>query len=129
MQKHSAQESISRSRRHHLHSPWRRGVYSFLLVASVMTIGTVGMHAIEGLSYMDAFYFMSMIVTAQGSAYTPSSVLGKLFASLIAFVSVGAVIASIGFFFGPFFGRLWHIGIVKIEEEIEDLQDKKEKKN
>ncbi len=53
-----------RRRHHRYHSPWRRGGYSFLLVAVIMTIGTLGMRYFEHLSYLDAFYFMSMIATA-----------------------------------------------------------------
>lgn len=111
--------------KHHYHSPIRRGVYSFLLVAGVMTVGTVGMHVCEGLTYLDAFYFMSMIATAQGPTYTPHTVLGKLFSSFMAFVSAGAVVAALGFFYGPFMGKLFHIGMERMKEEIKTLEDKR----
>ncbi len=103
--------------RHHLHSPWRRGLYSALLVGIIMFIGTLGMHRLERLSYLDAFYFMSMIATAQGPMLIPATAAGKLFAAFMAFVSVGTVVASLGFLFGPFFGRLWTIGAQRLEEE------------
>lgn len=109
-------------KRHHYHSPWRRGLYSIGLVAVVMTIGTVGMHRIERMSYIDAFYFMSMIATAQGSAFTPTTAAGKIFASVMSFLSVGTVAAALGFLFGPFFGKLWHIGVEKLEEEARLLE-------
>ncbi len=80
------------------------------------------MHQFEGMSYLDAFYFMSMIATAQGPAATPATRAGKLFASLMAFVSVGIGVASLGFLFGPFFGQLWRIGIERFEEERELLR-------
>ena len=102
---------------HHYRSPWRRGAYAFLFVTAIVTVGTVGMHRFEGLSYLDAFYFISMIATAQGSAITPATVGGKLFAALMAYISVGSVVASLGFFFGPFFGQLWHLGVKWLEEE------------
>lgn len=108
-------------RRHHYHSPWRRGAYSLALVASVMTVGTLGLHALEGESLLDAFYVMSMIATAQGPATTPATAAGKLFLSLMAFVSVGSVIAALGFLFGPFFGQLWTIGKERMEEEARVL--------
>ena len=107
---------------HHYHSPIRRGLYSLGLVASVMLIGTLGMHLFENMSFLDAFYFMSMIATAQGSAITPATTGGKIFAAAMAFVSVGAVVASLGFFFGPFFGKLWHVGVQKFEEEMKHLK-------
>ena len=115
-------------RHHHYRSPWRRGLYSFGLVASVMAFGTLGMHRLEGMSYLDAFYFMSMIATAQGPTVTPATSVGKLFASFMAFLSVGTVLASLGFLFGPFFGQLWKIGVERLEEEAKLLKKPDEKK-
>ena len=112
-------------RHHHYRSPWKRGAFSCGLVASVMLVGTVGMHLIERMRYIDAFYFMSMIATAQGPVVTPLTTAGKLFASFMAFVSVGTVVASLGFLFGPFFGRLWKIGVERLEEEAERLERRK----
>ena len=80
------------------------------------------MHLLERMSYLDAFYFMSMIATAQGPTATPLTPAGKLFASFMAFISVGSVVASLGFLFGPFFGRLWKIGVERLEEEASRLQ-------
>ena len=111
----------------HYHSPWKRGIYSATLVSLVMLVGTIGMHVIEHLSYLDAFYFMSMIATAQGPSMTPSTPGGKLFAALMAFVSVGTVVAGLGFLFGPFFGQLWRVGIELLEKEEEQLFKKHRK--
>jgi hypothetical protein len=104
-------------RRKNVRSVYRRGLIAILLVASVLLVGTVGIHLIEGYSYIDSFYFMSMLATAQGPAGTPATTAGKLFASLMAFVSVGTVVASLGFLFGPFFGAVWRVGVQKVEEE------------
>lgn len=112
---------------HHLRSPIKRGLLSFALVAIVMLVGTIGIHHLERLSYLDAFYFMSMIATAQGPTTVPTTVAGKLFTALIAFVSVGSVVAALGFLFGPFFGRLWRLGVEKMEEEIEHLSRHEDK--
>lgn len=89
-----------------------------------MLIGTYGMHRIEKLPYLDAFYFMSMIATAQGPTIAPITPAGKVFASLMAFISVGFVVAALGFLFGPFFGKLWKVGFEKLEHEIEVLEGK-----
>ena len=113
---------------HHYRSLWRRGVYSFLFVTVVVAVGTIGMHWIEGMSYLDAFYFMSMIATAQGPMVTPATAAGKLFTSLMAFISVGSVVAALGFVFGPFFGQLWHVGVKRLEEEAALLRKHDEKK-
>ena len=112
-------------RRHHYHSPLKRGAWSLLLVGSIMAVGTIGMHRLEGLSYLDAFYFMSMIATAQGPAAMPRTAAGKIFASLISFISVGCVVASLGFLFGPFFGQLWRVGVDKLEDELHQLHRNK----
>ena len=90
-----------------------------------MAVGTAGVHGLEGLSWLDAFYFMSMVATAQGPTTEPVTPAGKIFVSLIAFISVGSVVASLGFLFGPFFGKLWRIGVYKLEEELRLLGRKK----
>ena len=91
-----------------------------------MGVGTVGMHCIERLSYLDSFYFMSMIATAQGPTIAPVTALGKIFASLMAFISVGAVVAALGFLFGPFFGKLCKIGFEKLEQELHLIDKNKD---
>ncbi len=116
-------------RRHHYHSMVRRGIYCLGLAGSVLCLGTFGMHFIEGFHYIDAFYFTSMIATSQGPPplIAPSTQLGKLFACFLAFISMGAMVASLGFLFGPFLGKLWKIGVVKFEEELEVLHLRKPK--
>ena len=84
-------------------------------------IGTVGLHLIEHLSWIDAFYFISMIVTAQGPVTMPATTAGKVFVSFIAFISVGSVVAALGFLLGPFLGQLFKIGV----NILEDGKDRK----
>ena len=109
---------------HRYRSHWKRGLYSLLLVTAVVAVGTLGMHQLERMSYLDAFYFMSMIATAQGPMVIPATAAGKLFAALMAYISVGSVVASLGFFFGPFFGQLWHVGMKWLEEEIHSIESR-----
>lgn len=113
---------------HHLHSTKRRTLYSIVIVIAVMGLGTVGMKIFEGYTWVDAFYFTAMIATAQGSAITPATTAGKIFTVFMAFLSVGMVITTLGFLFGPFLGRLWHIGRIKLEEEIQALERLKKNK-
>lgn len=108
--------------RHKYHSFYRRALYSFTLVISVLIIGTVLFHYVENYPYVTAFYFMSMIATAQGPAIVPAGAVGKLLTSLMAFISIGSVIFALGFIFGPFFGRLLKIGEEKLKEEEEALE-------
>jgi len=106
---------------------WARAGYSFALIAAVVLIGTLAMHAIEGWSYLDSFYFTSFIATGQGppSNLQPASSLGKVFSSLLAFVSVGTVITALLFLFGPFLGRVLRAGEQKLEEVEREVEGKK----
>jgi voltage-gated potassium channel len=99
---------------------WVRAVYSIALIGAVVLIGTLAMHAIEGWSYLDSFYFTSFIATGQGPPgnLLPTSPLGKVFSSLLAFISVGTVITALLFLFGPFLGRVLKAG----EEKVERLE-------
>lgn len=94
------------------------------MLATVVIIGTLAMHAIEGWSYLDSFYFTSFIATGQGPPgnLQPASALGKVFSSVLAFVSVGTVITALLFLFGPFLGRVLRAGeekLEKVEKEVE----------
>lgn len=113
------------------HSIYRRALYAFALVFGVMFFGTVAFHYVEGYSYVDSFYFMSMLATAEGPTTIPVTVIGKLLASVLAFVSIGAVIFALGFIFGPFFGKLVRSGereLVKEERILKKDLKKVEKK-
>ncbi len=107
-------------KRHHLHSFLNRGIYSMAIVVSVLGFGIFCFHKIEHFSYMDSFYFVSMIATGQGPPPTvlPVTSFGKLFTCFYAFISVGSMVASLGFLFGPFLGQLFRIGVLKLEEEL-----------
>lgn len=113
--------------RHH-HSLWKRGAYAFALVAGLVSVGTLGMHAFEHMTYLDAFYFMSMITTAQGPALIPSTPAGKIFAAFMSFISVGTVVGALGYLFGPFFTRIWKVSVHKLEEEERSFEAKFKKR-
>ena len=114
-----------RKARHRIpESFWVRAAYSVALIAAVELIGTVAMHAIEGWSYLDSFYFTSFIATGQGPPgnLQPDSPLGKVCSSLLAFVSVGTVVTALLFLFGPFLGRVLRAGEEKLEEIGKDVE-------
>jgi len=106
-----------------------RAAYSVLLIGVVLIVGTVSMHLIEGWSYLDSFYFTSFIATGQGPPpnLAPESGVGKIFASLLAFVSVGTVITALLFIFGPFLGRVLRVGVEKVEEVEREIEGKPRK--
>ena len=111
------------------HSFLTRALYSFILIAAVVLVGTLGMHVVEGWSYLDSFYFTSFIATGQGppASLDPQTSAGKLFASVLAFVSVGTVVTALLFLFGPFLGRVFRAGVEKIEEVEREVEGKGER--
>ena len=107
-------------------SVFRRAFYAITVVILVLIIGTIGFHYIEGASYIDAFYFESMLATGQGPPTAPPSDGAKIFTSIMAFVSVGSVVSTLLFAVGPVLRRFWReeaeyveAGARHLEQEIE----------
>ncbi len=115
--------------RHPLSPIARRSAYALFAIFVVMLIGTVGVKELEGYDWVYSFFFMSMVATGQGPP-TPN-ITGNtalIFVSVMAFISTGTVITSIGVIFGPFFGYLIHKGVRFSERELEKLQLEKKNK-
>lgn len=92
-----------------------------------MIIGTVGMKLLAGWSWVDSFYFMSMVATAQGPSIAPPTFWSKIFASIMAFVSIGTLITAIGTIFGPFLGYVFHKGVMFAEKELDGKSNEERK--
>ena len=122
-------EGIARIVRHPLSPFKRRALFSFVILAIVMAIGTIGMMFLEGWDPVTSFYFMALLATAEGPALSPLTVAGKLFASLMAFVSIGAAISAITFTFGPLFGYALREGFAYVEKEEDKLKTRIEHKD
>src|SRR2546428_10466775 len=120
---------ISRIVRHPLSPFKKRAFFSIVVLAVVMAIGTIGMMLLEGWDSVTSFYFMALLATAEGPALSPLTVAGKLFASLMAFGSIGAAISAITFTFGPLFGSGLEEGLAYIENEEEKLKSGLERKD
>ncbi len=108
---------IRRAIKHPLSPFKRKTLYSIAILTVVLAIGTEVMHVLEGWSYVDSFYFISLLATTQGPTTIPRTALGKIFAAVIAFVSVGAVISAVVFVFGPLMGTVLKMGMDYIEKE------------
>ncbi len=106
----------------------RRALYSFLAVAVVLAVGTIGFHLLEGVSYVDGFYFESMMAAGQGPPFTLYTDSGKIFASIMGFASVLTVIASLVLNVLPTLGRLWREGLELVEREAKTLEEDLAKK-
>ena len=96
----------------------RRGFYAITSILLVLAVGTVGFHSIEGLSYVDAFYFESMLATGQGPPIQLATDPGKVFASIMGFISVGAVATTLVLTLGPALLDLWREGLEAAEREV-----------
>ena len=112
-------------------SPFRRAFYAITVVIVVLIVGTIGFHLIEGMDWVDSFYVESMIATGQGPPYAMATDPGKIFASIMAFVSVASVATSIFLTLGPIVIQMWREGVDRVEREArvleDDLRGKKEK--
>jgi len=109
----------------------RRVFYAISGIAAVMVIGTVGFHLIEGMDWVNAIYFESMLATGQGPPIQLVTDSGKIFASVMAFVSVGSVITALVVTLVPIISQLWREGWESVEKDAKeferDLTRKKEK--
>ena len=100
----------------------RRAFYAISSIVLVLALGTLGFHAIEGVSYVDSFYFESMMAAGQGPPFTLVTDTGKIFASIMGFVSVGAVATTLVFTLGPAFLTLWREGLEHMEGEARAIE-------
>jgi hypothetical protein len=115
--------------RHPLSPFKRRAFFSIVVLAIVMAVGTGGMMVLEGWDLVSSFYFMSLLATAEGPAQSPMTVGGKIFASFMAFLSIGAAISAITFTFGPLFGSILKEGFAYVEKEEDKLKTRLEHKD
>ena len=53
----------------------------------------------------------------------PKTAGGKIFVSIMSFISVRGGVAALGFLFGPFLGKIWRIGVEHLEEELHHKKD------
>jgi hypothetical protein len=129
MPRHCLELSYSRLLKHPLSPVARRSAYAVLAIIIVMIVGTIGVKELTGSDWVYSFFYMSMIATGQGPpANNLNSPSAEIFIAIMAFVSVGTVITSVGVIFGPFFGYLFHIGVRFSEKELEKLESERQKK-
>ncbi len=123
------QGGISRIVRHPLSPFKKRAFLAIVVLAIVMAIGTIGMMIIENWDPVTSFYFMALLATAEGPPEVPGSPQGKIFASFMAFFSIGAAISAITFTFGPLFGSILKEGFAYVEKEEDKLKARLEHKD
>jgi hypothetical protein len=115
-------------------SALRRVVYGLIGIALVMTVGVIGFREIEGMSLVNAVYFESMLATGQGPPLALNTDLGKIFASIMAFLSLGSVLTTLFVTLVPLGGEIWREfierseeGAVRIERDISRNNDEEPK--
>jgi hypothetical protein len=104
------------------HTAVRRLVYALCGIGVVLAAGTIGFQLIAGLSPVNSFYFESMLATGQGPPIVLTTDSSKIFASIMAFVSVGSVVSTLLFAVGPIVRRFWREEAERIEEEARRIE-------
>jgi hypothetical protein len=104
----------------------RRAFLALSLVAAAETLGTVGFHLLEKVSWINAFYFESMLATGQGPPFALATSAGKLFASFMGYVSVGSTLSAVVFVLGPILARAWRGFVEGVEQEATVLEHRVE---
>ena len=84
------------------------GIIALALIAVSLSVGMVGYHLLEGLSWIDAFLNASMLLGGMGPVHTPVTYGGKLFAGLYALYCGLAVILVAGVILAPVAHRILH---------------------
>jgi hypothetical protein len=100
----------------------RRLLYALSGIGVVLIAGSVGFHIVAGLDAVNSVYFESMLATGQGPPFPLNTDNAKIFASIMAFVSVGSVVSTLLFAVGPVVRQVWHNSLVWVEEEVRDFE-------
>jgi hypothetical protein len=115
-ERRSAATALRRGRR-------RRAVYALVFLALVLLVGTVGFHLLAGLGWVDSVYFESMLATGQGPPLSLTTDTAKLYASAMAFASVGSTLTTVIFTLGPMVARLWREVAGRIEQDARRFEE------
>jgi hypothetical protein len=78
------------------------------LIAGSLAIGMIGYHAIEKLSWLDAFLNATMLLGGMGPVNTPVTAAGKFFAGCYALYSGLIFLVAVAIVLAPAFHRIMH---------------------
>jgi len=84
------------------------GISGLILLVFSLSIGMIGYHFLEGLSWIDSLLNASMILGGMGPVAPLQTVAGKLFASFYALFSGVVLLAAVGILAAPIFHRFLH---------------------
>lgn len=91
-------------------------LFSIVFIAFSLGIGTIGYHHYATISWIDAFYNASLILTGMGPVNEMPTDNAKLFASFYALFSGIAFLSNVAVIFSPIAHRLLHILHVNEED-------------
>jgi hypothetical protein len=115
-------DALGRKRSRLPSSRKRRVFYALSGIAVVMVVGIFGFRYIEGMRWVDALYMESMLATGQGPPIPLNTDAGKVFASIMGFVSVGTVFTSLVITLVPIVSQLWKEGLERVEFDARQLE-------
>ena len=78
------------------------------LIGGTLLIGTVGYHAIDDFTWLDAFHQSALLLSGMGPVKENSSVAGKLFDSFYALFCGVILLGATGIMFTPVIHRILH---------------------
>jgi len=84
-------------------------IYALVMITISLGIGTLGYACFAKLSWVDAFYNASMILTGMGPVNAMQTDAAKLFSSFYALFSGIAFLSTIAIFLAPIAHRFLHL--------------------
>jgi hypothetical protein len=110
------------SRRHFFRRQLRSLAVSGGLMAAALGIGTVGYHALEAQSWIDAIFKASMILAGEGPVGDVGTTAGKMFVSAYALFSGVVFVSAAGVLIAPAAHRFLHRFHLEVVSPSEDEQ-------
>jgi len=86
----------------------RTASYALALVGITLVVGMIGYHALEHLSWLDAFHQAALLLSGMGPVIDIKSTAGKLFDGIYALFCGVILLASTALLFAPVIHRLLH---------------------
>ena len=100
----------------------RTAILSVIALVVVVAFGTLGFYLVAGTDAVDSFYFECMLATGQGPPFPLTTDAAKLYASAMAFLSVGTVVTTLFLNLGPIVVRWSREGLEYVEREARKVE-------